>query len=160
MTMSIILGLDPGTAATGYGIIKVDRPRLFFIDCGVIKTKPGKEPGVRLEKIYKKTAQIIKKHKIQEAACEDVFFAKNKKTAKKVFQAKGVLILACQQRKIPFFEYSPLEIKKALTGYGRAEKIQTQKMVKVELGLDKVPNPTHVADALACAICHARVRGR
>ena len=151
----IILGIDPGTATTGFGVIKKEGNKLYPINYGCIETKPNTAMPDRLNEILKQTEKIIKKHKPEVMACEELFFFKNAKTVITVAQARGVLVVAARKNMIPVFEYTPLQIKQALTGYGRAEKEQMQKMVKILLSLDKIPKPDDAADALAVAICHA-----
>ncbi|NQU99632.1 MAG: crossover junction endodeoxyribonuclease RuvC [Parcubacteria group bacterium] len=151
----IILGIDPGTATTGFGVIRKEGNKLYPIDYGCIETKPNMAMPDRLNEILKQTEKIIKKHKPDTMACEELFFFKNAKTVITVAQARGVLIVAGRKNMVSVFEYTPLQIKQALTGYGRAEKKQIQKMVKLLLNLDKIPKPDDAADALAVAICHA-----
>jgi crossover junction endodeoxyribonuclease RuvC len=150
----IILGIDPGTAATGYGIIKKQK-ELKIIDYGCIQTSPQLSTAERLQKTHQQITKIIKKHKPNIIAIEDIFFFKNLKTVIKVSQAQGVALLAAGQKKIPVAEYTPLQIKQAVTSYGRAEKSQVQKMVKILLNLKEIPKPDDAADALAVAICCA-----
>jgi crossover junction endodeoxyribonuclease RuvC len=150
----IILGIDPGTAITGYGVIKKSR-KLELIDYGCIKTSADLSTAERLDKMYKELKILIKKYKPEIAAVEDIFFFKNLKTAIKVSQARGVILLAIAQSKIRVAEYTPLQIKQAVACYGRAEKLQVQKMVKVLLNLEEIPGPDDAADALAIAICCA-----
>jgi len=150
----IILGIDPGTAIIGYGLIKKDR-EISLLDYGCITTSKELTSAERLKELHTKLEKIIKKHKPDIAAVEDIFFFKNLKTVIKVSQARGVILLAAAQQKIPVFEYTPLQIKQAITTYGRAEKIQVQKMVKLLLNLKEIPKPDDAADALAVAICCA-----
>lgn len=150
----IILGIDPGTAATGYGLIKKDRD-LKIIDYGCIRTETKFSTAERLEQINKRLVKIIKKHKPQKIAVENLFFFKNVKTAIKVSQARGVILATAAQMRTPVEEYTPLQIKQAVTGYGRADKNQIQKMVKLLLRLKETPKPDDAADALATAICCA-----
>lgn len=150
----IILGIDPGTAATGYGLIKKGR-QLKIINYGCIKTETKFSTAERLEQINKHLIKIIKKHKPQKIAVENLFFFKNVKTAIKVSQARGVILATAAQMKISVEEYTPLQIKQAVTGYGRADKSQIQKMVKLLLHLKEIPKPDDAADALAAAICCA-----
>ena len=150
----IILGVDPGTATTGYGLIRKNR-ELKLIDYGCIKTTTGLTTAERLKKLHDQLNVLIKKHKPNMMAVEDIFFFKNLKTAIKVSQARGVILLTAAKIKIPVFEYTPLQIKQAITSYGRAEKIQVQKMVKLLLDLKEIPKPDDAADALAAAICCA-----
>ncbi len=158
----IILGIDPGTATTGFGVIeklKVQGQKLKVIDYGCIKTSMKFTTAERLEKIYNELNVLIKKHKPSTMAVEDIFFFKNAKTIIKVSQARGVILLTAAKSKIPIFEYTPLQIKQAITGYGRAEKNQVQKMVKILLNLKEIPKPDDAADALATAICCANSVG-
>jgi len=150
----IIFGIDPGTATTGFGIIKKNK-ELELIRYGCIKTPKNLKPAERLKRIYKQLCMLMKKYKPNAVAVEDIFFFRNLKTVIKVSQARGVILLAASELKIPISELTPLQIKQAVTGYGRAEKIQVQKMVKIILHLDKIPKPDDAADALAAAICCA-----
>lgn len=150
----IILGIDPGTAIIGYGAIEGGR-KLKLIDYGCIKTTPDFSTAERLEKLHLELEKLIKKHKPDIVAVEDIFFFKNLKTAIKVSQARGVILLAIAQSKTRIAEYTPLQIKQAVACYGRAEKSQVQKMVKVILDLKEIPKPDDAADALAIAICCA-----
>lgn len=153
----IIFGIDPGLATTGYGIIKtkIKSQKIELVDFGCIITKPGFSDDKRLGKIYKELKKIVKKHKPAKIVVEELFFAKNVKTALKVGEARGVILLAARELKVPVFEFTPLEVKLAITGYGRASKQQVQKMIKALLGLKEIPRPDDVADALAVAICCA-----
>ncbi len=151
----IIMGIDPGTAITGYGLIKKTSDKLKLIEYGCIRTEPDLSTAERLHKLDQELAKLIKKHKPNKMAVEDIFFFKNLKTAVKVSQARGVILSRAAQMKIPVAEYTPLQIKQAVTSYGRAEKRQVQKMVKLLLNLDKIPKPDDAADALAAAICCA-----
>ena len=126
----IILGIDPGTAATGYGLVK-KQSELRAIDYGCIKTSPQFSTAERLKQTHQQIAKLIKKHKPDIMAVEDIFFFKNLKTVIQVSQARGVALLAASQMKIPVAEYTPLQIKQAVTSYGRADKVQVQKMVKI-----------------------------
>jgi len=150
----IILGIDPGTAATGFGIIKKNR-ELKPIDYGLITTPADLSTAERLNRLHNELHLLIKKHKPDIVAVEDIFFFKNLKTVIKVSQARGVILLTAAKSKIPIFECTPLQVKQAITSYGRAEKIQVQKMVKVLLDLKEIPKPDDAADALAVAICCA-----
>ncbi len=150
----IILGIDPGTAIIGWGLIKKDRG-LKAIDYGCIKTSPDLSTAERLNKLYKELDSLIKKHKPGIVAVEDIFFFKNLKTAVKVSQARGVILLTIAKSKIEVAEYTPLQIKQAVACYGRADKRQVQEMVKTLLNLKEIPKPNDAADALATAICCA-----
>lgn len=151
----IALGVDPGTAITGYGIVR-DSPdgRMFEVDYGVIRTDPKTPFPLRLKKIHEGIDSIIKQHKPQVASIEQVFFGRNVSTALSVGQARGVVVLTCVLAGLELSEYTPMQVKDAVTGYGRAEKMQIQQMVKVLLGLPEIPKPDDAADALALAICH------
>jgi crossover junction endodeoxyribonuclease RuvC len=151
----IILGIDPGVASTGYGIIEKQGNKLNFIDCGLISTKKEAKLTERLFEIYKKLSSLIKKYSVDVMAVEKLFFNKNVKTAMSVGEARGVIFLAGSKNKIEIFEYTPLQVKMALTGYGVADKTQIGKMVKMLLNLSVVPKPDDVSDALAIALCHA-----
>jgi len=151
----IIIGIDPGTAMTGYGIIKNTSNNLELIDYGCIKTTNQSSTAERLKEIDQQLAKLIKKNKPEKMAVEDIFFFKNLKTAVKVSQARGVILARGARMKIPVFEYTPLQVKQAVTTYGRADKTQVQKMVKMILKLKEIPKPDDAADALATAICCA-----
>jgi crossover junction endodeoxyribonuclease RuvC len=150
-----ILGLDPGTAVTGWGVIEhaVNRSRL--VAHGTIVTSAKQPAHERLDDIYKGVLEAIDLYQPQAAAIEELFGGVNLKTALAVGQARGVIVLACARRGIAPADYTPLRIKQAVVGYGRASKVQVQQMVKALLGLPKVPRPDHAADALGVAICHA-----
>ena len=150
----IIMGIDPGTAMTGYGIIE-EEENLSVIDYGCIKTEPNLSTAERLVKIDRQLTKLIRKHKPKKVAIEDIFFFKNLKTAVKVSQARGVVLARVAQMKIPIMEYTPLQVKQAVASYGRADKSQVQKMVKLLLNLREIPKPDDAADALAVAICCA-----
>lgn len=149
----LILGLDPGLADTGFGVIKKEKDKFRLIECGSIKTKAGRDQSERLLELRNKLIAIIKKHRPAVAAVEELFFAKNAKTALAVAQARGVILLTAREQGLTVREFTPLEVKMALTGYGRADKNQIQQMVKTVLGLESVPKPDDAADALAVAIC-------
>ncbi len=157
----IILGVDPGTAITGFGIIVCESQEsqsggdLGLVDYGVVTTPAGWSLPRRLQHIYQELDALIRKHQPTDAVVEKLFFSKNVRTALSVGQARGVALLAAAQAGLAVHEYTPLEIKQAVVGYGRAEKVQIQQMVKVLLQLDFVPQPDDAADALAIAICHA-----
>jgi crossover junction endodeoxyribonuclease RuvC len=153
-----ILGLDPGTATTGWGIIEKGPKETKMVAYGCIETCKTKCAPDRLKEIADDLTKLIKTYKPDEAAVEDLFFFKNLKTAVKVAQARGVLLLVCCQQRLQISEYTPLQIKQALTGYGRADKNQVQQMVKQVFKLDSIPKPDDAADALAVAICHEQSR--
>jgi len=151
----IILGIDPGTATTGFGVIKHAK-ELKCLDYGLIQTSPSLTSGKRLDILNKELKKIIKKHKPEILAIENIYFFKNLKTAMPVSQAKGVILLTAAQRNIRVVEFTPLQVKMSVTGYGRAEKKQIQRMMQCLLNLKEVPKPDDAADALAVAVCCAR----
>lgn len=151
----LILGLDPGTATVGYAIIKKDKNKIAVFTYGCIRTKPENDSGTRLVKIEEGLKKIVRKFKPQEVAIEKLFFLNNAKTAMSVSQARGVMLFSLAKMKLSIFEYTPLQVKIAVTGYGKAPKIQVQRMVKSLLNLEELPQPDDAADALAIAMCHA-----
>jgi len=154
----IILGIDPGTATTGYGILENRNRRLELLEYGCILTQKNKPTALRLLEIYQDLTKLIKKYRPQIIAVESVFFYNNVKTAIAVAQARGVVLLCGEQQKLKLQEFTPLQIKNSLTGYGKAEKKQVQYMVMKLLGLERVPKPDDAADALAVAICASSFR--
>ncbi len=150
----IILGIDPGTAMTGYGIIRCFKKEVKLLKHGSIKTSNHHESSLRLNLIHNQTLALIKNYKPQILAIESLFFNTNAKSASAVGQAMGVIKLAAAKKKVKVFEYPPLKIKMKLVGNGRAEKKEVQSRVRKILGLKKIPRPTHAADALGVAICH------
>jgi crossover junction endodeoxyribonuclease RuvC len=150
----IILGLDPGTATTGYGIIEANDGRLSLITYGVIKTPASESTSKRLQMIYEELNELITTYHPDGAGVEEVFFGRNITTAISVGQARGVLLLALANANIPVGEYSPPKIKDTVTGYGNADKAQVQLMVRNLLGLEETPRPDDAADGLAVAITH------
>jgi len=151
----IVLGVDPGTAITGFGIIEeYDDQTLKVLDYGAIRTSSTLADWDRLQILYEKIREIILLHQPDCGAVEKLYFQQNVTTALSVGQARGVILLAMAQNGLQVGEYSPLEVKQAVVGYGRAEKIQVQRMVTILLALDETPSPDDVADALAVAICH------
>lgn len=151
----IILGIDPGIADTGFGVVETDANTLRCIDYGSIKTKAGLDLADRLEVLHKELTKIIKKYQPNLISVEQLFFCKNVKTALVVGQARGVVLLTAKQIKTPLVEFTPLQVKQAVSAYGKADKSQVQKMVKLLLGLKEIPKPDDAADALAVAICGA-----
>ena len=150
-----ILGIDPGTGILGFGVIDyLNYKNLVMIDAGVIKTPIKQEDSIRLETIYLELSNVIKDNKPDIMVVEKLFFAQNVTTAMSVSQARGIVLLCGRQANLDIFEYTPLQIKQSLTGYGRAEKKQVQEMVKNILKLNKIPKPDDCADALAAAITH------
>jgi len=154
----IILGIDPGTAIVGYAVISVKNNELTALDYGCIKTSPKEIFSKRLSQIYHGIDILIKENKPDQIAIENIYFAKNVKTAMKVSEARGVAILAAAENEIKIVEFTPLQVKQALTGYGRASKDQIQQMVKVIFKLKKTPRPDDVADALAIALTCAQTK--
>lgn len=150
-----ILGIDPGIAIVGFGFIDKQGHKLVPVQYGSIQTEAHTEDAVRLKQVYEAAVQLIDKYKPDAVAIEKLFFNKNVTTALTVGQARGVLMLAAVQQGLPIAEYTPLQVKQAIVGYGKAEKKQVQEMVKMFLHLSAVPKPDDVADALAVAICHA-----
>jgi len=148
-----ILGIDPGTATTGFGVVEKNENNFKCLDFGVIATSPEKSESERLGKIFKEISLLCKKEKPDLAVIEKIYFFKNLKTAFPVAQARGVIMLAIYQNKIDVVQLTPLEVKMGICGYGRAEKQQVQKMVKETLNLSKIPKPDDAADALALAVC-------
>jgi crossover junction endodeoxyribonuclease RuvC len=153
-----ILGIDPGLADTGFGIIRLDGRQYETITYGTIKTNPKFSTQERLTIIYQQLEELISHYRPTIVGVEQLFFAKNAKTAMAVGQARGVILLAIGHHKLPIQEYTPLQVKMALTSYGRASKKQIQEMVKTILGLTTIPRPDDAADALAVAICCAHAR--
>lgn len=152
---TIILGIDPGLADTGFGIIEKQGASLSALDFGSVKTDSANDTETRLLEIYQNLNQLIKKYKPQKVAIEKLFFAKNIKTALDVGQSRGVAILAAGNNKLKIAEFTPLQVKQAITSYGKADKKQVQQMVKIILNLKNPPKSDDAADALAVAICYA-----
>src|SRR5262245_25755743 len=153
-----ILGIDPGTGILGFGVIEVDaHAKPSLVDGGVIRTPAKEDDAVRLQTIYEELSDIITSTKPQIMVVEKLFFAQNVTTAMTVSQARGVVLLCGQQNGLELHEYTPLQIKMAMTGHGRADKKQIQEMVRVLLGLKDVPKPDDCADALAAALTHAQL---
>lgn len=154
----IILGIDPGIADTGYGIIRVIGSKITCLEYGSIRTPAKTKIANRLETINKELDQIIKKYNPEVVAVEQLFFCNNAKTAIMVGQARGVVLLTCRQNKKPILEFTPLQVKQAVACYGGADKKQVQKMVQTLLSLKEIPKPDDAADALAVAICSIGVK--
>jgi len=150
----LVLGVDPGSAITGFGLIRATGNKLEAVDYGCIRTSPDKPMELRLKTIYNELGEIIGNYQPDFFAVEELFFNKNVRTALTVSQARGVIMLAGANRGLSVHEYTPLQVKQAVVGYGRAEKAQIQYMVKMLLCLPAIPKPDDVADALAVAICH------
>lgn len=153
-----ILGIDPGTATTGWAVIEEIKKNPRLVACGCVNTSKFHSDEERLVEIGRDIGSILKKYKPDEAAIEDLFFFKNLKTAITVAQARGVILYEIKKNRIPLSNYTPLQVKQALTGYGRADKNQIQTMVKNILKLKSVPKPDDAADAAAIAICHLNSR--
>lgn len=150
-----ILGIDPGTGILGFGVIDIEKGKAKMVDAGVIRTPVKEDDAVRLQTIFEELTDIIATNKPAIMSVEKLFFAKNVTTAMTVAQARGVVLLTGKQAGLEIFEYTPMQIKQALTGYGRADKKQIQEMVRVILNLKEVPKPDDCADALAAAITHS-----
>lgn len=150
----IVLGIDPGVASTGYGVVAQQRGRLVALDGGVIGTPPGGESAARLAAIHERAGALMDEYRPDALALEDVYFGSNAHSAFAVGQARGVVMLAAGQRGIPCASYTPQQVKGAVCGSGRAAKDQVQRMVQTLLALPDLPRPDHAADALAVAICH------
>jgi len=150
-----ILGVDPGSRATGYGLIDKEGDRLLFIACGVIQPPPNSPFPTILKELYQKLQQLIQLHQPEVIVLEDLFYSRNVRYALNLGHVRGVLMVAAINSGLPVAEYTPLEVKKAVVGYGRADKRQVQHMVKHLLELSTLPQPYDASDALAVAICHA-----
>ncbi len=150
----LIVGIDPGTATTGYGLVRETDNGLEVVDFGVVVTPAGERPEIRLLQLYEALTKIMLQHRPQSGAVEKLFFQRNVSTAIAVGQARGVAMLVMAQNSVTVSEYTPLEVKQAVTGYGKADKNQVQQMVKALLELEDIPRPDDAADALAIAICH------
>ncbi len=148
-----IIGIDPGTGILGFGVIDVEKGAMTLVDAGVIRTPVHQADSDRLLTIFDELDELIKLHKPSVMSVEKLFFVRNITTAMSVSQARGVVLLLGKQYKMDLFEFTPLQIKQAVTGYGKAEKKQIQEMVRVILGLESIPKPDDAADALAAAIC-------
>lgn len=150
-----ILGIDPGTGILGFGVIESSAGKTQLVDAGVIRTPVHEDDAVRLQTIYEELMDIISNANPAVMSVEKLFFIRNITTAMTVSQARGVVLLAGKQAGLEIFEYTPLQIKQTITGYGRADKKQIQEMVRVLLGLNEIPRPDDAADALAAALTHA-----
>ncbi len=155
----IVLGIDPGYAIVGCGVVEYKNNHFRVLDYGAITTQAHTPFNERIEKIFDEAAALMFKYKPDAMAIEKLFFNTNQKTAIDVAQARGALVLAAQKNHIPIFEYTPLQVKQSVVGYGRAEKKQVQEMTRVMLNLEKIPKPDDAADALAMAICHCHSAG-
>lgn len=155
----LIIGIDPGYAIVGVGIVEYSGNHFRPVEYTAITTPAGMEFTSRLEKIYSELDLLFKKYKIDAMSIEKLYFNTNTTTAIDVAQARGVILLAATHNNVPVFEYTPLQVKQSVTGYGRAEKHQIMEMTKLLLGLSKMPKPDDTADALALAICHGHSSG-
>jgi crossover junction endodeoxyribonuclease RuvC len=151
----IVVGIDPGTANTGYGVVARQGGRMVALDGGVVQTSPATDPAARLAAIHARVGELLDEHRPEAVAVEELYFGANVRSALAVGQARGVVLLAAGQRGIPCWSYTPQQIKGAVCGSGRAGKDQVQRMVQTLLALEELPRPDHAADALAVAICHA-----
>jgi crossover junction endodeoxyribonuclease RuvC len=151
----IVLGIDPGTANTGFGVVERRAGGLCALDGGVISTPPAAPPQLRLAAIHDRVCELLDEHRVAAVSMEDIFFGRNIQSAFAVGQARGVVMLAAGQRQLSCASYTPQQVKQAVCGTGRAEKEQVGRMVQMLLRLEEPPRPHHAADALAIAICHA-----
>ena len=150
-----ILGIDPGLAIVGYGVIDFDRGKFRTVDMGAIETPAGIDTEERLNIIYDDLCELIAQHKPSEVAIEELFYHTNQKTVIAVAEARGVILLACRKAELNIAEYTPLQVKQSVVGYGRAEKKQVMEMTRIILGLGEKIKLDDTADALAIAVCHA-----
>ena len=154
-----IIGIDPGYAIVGYGLVDYAGNHFRTVDYGAVTTEAGLAFERRLESVYDGLAAVLEQYKPDAMAVEKLFFTTNQKTAIDVAQARGVIQLCAIKHSVELFEYTPLQVKQSVTGYGKADKNQVQQMTKMLLGLESVPKPDDTADALAIAICHAHTAG-
>ena len=150
----VILGIDPGYAIVGCGVVRYEKNNFSLIGYGAITTDKDMPFNKRLKKIYDDLKELLDKFKPDAVSIERLYFNTNQKTAIDVAQARGAIVLAIEEKGIPIYEYTPLQVKQSIVGYGRAEKVQVQEMTRMFLHLDKIPKPDDAADALALAICH------
>jgi crossover junction endodeoxyribonuclease RuvC len=150
----LVLGVDPGLATMGYGLVRETTGGLQAVDYGVVITSPNIPLSQRLQQLYRELSDLVAKHQPDEGAMEELFFSRNVRTAMSVGQARGVALLALADAGLSVTDYTPLTIKQAVSGFGAADKIQVQTTVKLLLRLDSLPSPDDAADALAVAICH------
>jgi len=153
----IVVGIDPGLATVGFGVIQKIEEKIIPVSYGCIRTSAPKQISERLLDIYNEIDALFDKYDPQTVVIEKLFFNKNVTSAMNVGEARGVIILAAQQKQIPVFEYTPAQIKKAITGTGNADKRQMQEMIKRLLGLDEIPQPDDAADGLSIALCHMHI---
>lgn len=154
-----IMGIDPGYAIVGYGVIEASAGRFVPLEHGAVTTQADEDFSSRLEIIYEDITTVLKKWKPSALSLEKLFFQNNKTTAIGVAEARGVILLAARQCRVPVYEYTPLQVKQAVTGYGQAQKRQVMEMTRKLLCLREVPKPDDTADALAMAICHGQAAG-
>lgn len=150
----LVLGIDPGYAIVGYGVVKYENNRFTPVAYGAVTTKAGVEFSSRLNTIYEDVYAVIERYRPEVLSIEKLYFNTNTTTAIDVAQARGVILLAARKHNIPIYEYTPLQVKQSVTGYGKAEKAQVMELTRRLLGLEKTPKPDDTADALAVAICH------
>jgi crossover junction endodeoxyribonuclease RuvC len=153
--MRIVLGIDPGLAATGYGVIRCEGSRVRHVTHGAIRTSPRDAVGERLLQLHEQLLAVIEAHRPEGAGIETVYFSKNSSSAIPVAQARGVILLTLAQCRVSFAEYTPAALKQAIVGRGKAEKLQIQEAIRMLFNLPELPTPDHAADALAVALCHA-----
>lgn len=151
-----ILGIDPGMAIVGYGLIEIDKESIKILASGSIQTDKSLSDSKRLLEIYEDLSTIIEKYHPDCASVEELFFFKNQKTVIPVAEARGIILTVLEKFNVPIFNYTPMEVKQVLTGYGRAEKKEVEQMVKIALGTEKLPKLDDTVDAIAIAICHSR----
>lgn len=150
----LVLGIDPGTAITGYALVDNPGDQLNLVECGVIRTSPDQPMALRLRIIFRELTSLIVRFHPEAVAVEELFFSRNVTTALAVGQARGVVLLTAAEADLPVFEYKPQAVKQAIVGYGGADKAQVQQMVRILLGLEQIPRPDDAADAVAIAVCH------
>lgn len=155
----VIFGIDPGYAIVGCGVVRYERNNFSLMGYGAVTTDKDMPFNQRLKKIYDDITELLQRFRPDAVSIERLYFNTNQKTAIDVAQARGVIVLAVQQAGVPIFEYTPLQVKQSIVGYGRAEKQQVQEMTRMLLHLDKIPKPDDAADALALAICHGHASG-
>ena len=153
----IVIGIDPGLATVGFGVIRTEKSVVTPVSYGCIKTSAEKQTPERLLEIYTEVIALFEKYSPEVIAVEKLFFNKNVTNAMGVSEARGVIFLAAQQKRIPVFEYTPLQVKQAITGSGRADKKQMQEMIKRLLNLSEIPKPDDAADGLSIALCHINI---
>ena len=150
----LVLGIDPGLATTGYGLVEERGQDLSLVDFGVLETPANLPLDRRLQQLYHDLCSLVAGFEIESVAVEDLFFSRNARTAMVVGQARGVILLAAAEARLPVFSYTPLQVKSAVVGYGQATKSQVQEMVRVLCAMESIPRPDDAADAIAIAICH------